>query len=208
MLDTKNYNILYVDDEQHNLNSFKAAFRRHYNIVTANSAKEGIEIMNTNSIHLIITDQRMPEMTGVEFLEKTVGLYPESVRMILTGFSDVEDIIRAINTGRIYRYITKPWQEQELKMTIDLALESLDLKIRNTQLQKEALDNQLSIESAKFKDQFLANMSHEIRTPMNAIVGMTRLMLKRNQDNENLKNLNAIHQAGNNFLWIVNEILE
>ncbi len=208
MLDTKNYNILYVDDEQHNLNSFKAAFRRHYNIFTANSAKEGIEIMNNNSIHLIITDQRMPEMTGVEFLEKAVGLYPESVRMILTGFSDVEDIIRAINTGRIYRYITKPWQEQELKMTIDLALESLDLKIRNSQLQKEALDNELAIESAKFKDQFLANMSHEIRTPMNAIVGMTRLMLKRNQDEDNMKYLNAIQQAGNNLLVIVNDILD
>jgi response regulator RpfG family c-di-GMP phosphodiesterase len=111
MLDTKKYNILYVDDEQHNLNSFKAAFRRHYNVYTALGAKEGIEVLNTNPIHLIITDQRMPEMTGVEFLEKAIGLYPETIRMILTGFSDVEDIIRAINTGRIYRYITKPWQE-------------------------------------------------------------------------------------------------
>ena len=208
MLDTKNYNILYVDDEQHNLNSFKAAFRRHYNIFTALGAKEGIEILNTNPIHLIITDQRMPEMTGVEFLEKAIGLYPETIRMILTGFSDVEDIIRAINTGRIYRYITKPWQEQELKMTIDLALDSLDLRIRNTELQKEAVNNELAIQSAKFKDQFLANMSHEIRTPMNAIVGMTRLMLKRNQDDDNLKYLNAIQQAGNNLLVIVNDILD
>ena len=208
MLDTKKYNILYVDDEQHNLNSFKAAFRRHYNVYTALGAKEGIEVLNTNPIHLIITDQRMPEMTGVEFLEKAIGLYPETIRMILTGFSDVEDIIRAINTGRIYRYITKPWQEQELKMTIDLALESLDLRIRNTELQKEAVNNELAIQSAKFKDQFLANMSHEIRTPMNAIVGMTRLMLKRNQDDDNLKYLNAIQQAGNNLLVIVNDILD
>ncbi|MEN9522975.1 MAG: hypothetical protein RL065_1352 [Bacteroidota bacterium] len=208
MLDTKNYNILYVDDEQHNLNSFKAAFRRHYNVFTALGAKEGIEVLNNNPIHLIITDQRMPEMTGVEFLEKAIGLYPETIRMILTGFSDVEDIIRAINTGRIYRYITKPWQEQELKMTIDLALDSLDLRIRNTELQQEAVSNELAIQSAKFKDQFLANMSHEIRTPMNAIVGMTRLMLKRDQDNDNLKYLNAIQQASNNLLVIVNDILD
>jgi signal transduction histidine kinase len=128
--------------------------------------------------------------------------------MILTGFSDVEDIIRAINTGRIYRYITKPWQEQELKMTIDLALESLDLKLHNAELQKEIIGNELAIQSAKFKDQFLANMSHEIRTPMNAIVGMTRLMLKRNQDEDNLKYLSAIQQAGNNLLVIVNDILD
>jgi signal transduction histidine kinase len=208
MLDTKNYNVLYVDDELHNLNSFKAAFRRHYNVFTALGAKEGIEILNQNPIHLIITDQRMPEMTGVEFLEKAIGLYPETIRMILTGFSDVEDIIRAINTGRIYRYITKPWQEQELKMTIDLALESLDLRIRNTELQKEAVNNELAIHSAKFKDQFLANMSHEIRTPMNAIVGMTKLMLKMDQGEDNMKYLSAIQQASGNLLVIVNDILD
>jgi signal transduction histidine kinase len=207
-MDTKKYNLLYVDDELHNLTSFKAAFRRHYNIQTANSAKEGMEIMKETPIHLIITDQRMPEMTGVEFLEQTIGLYPESIRMILTGFSDVDDIIRAINTGRIYRYITKPWQEQELKLTIDLALESLDLKLTNAELQKEIIANELSIQASKFKDQFLANMSHEIRTPMNAIVGMTRLLLKRDQDPENSKYLNAIRQAGNNLLVIINDILD
>jgi len=205
---SKAYNILYVDDEIHNLNSFKAAFRRFYNVYTALSAKDGIEIMRETPIHLIITDQRMPEMTGVEFLEKAIGIQPESIRMILTGYSDVEDIIRAINTGRIYRYITKPWSEQELKLTIDLALESLDLKIRNTQLQEDAIKNALEVESAKFKDQFLANMSHEIRTPMNAIVGMTRLMLKREQDQENLKYLGAIQHASENLLILINDILD
>jgi signal transduction histidine kinase len=207
-MDTSQFSILYVDDEQHNLNSFKAAFRRHYKILIANSASEALELLKTEIVHLIITDQRMPEMTGVEFLEHALQLYPESIRIILTGFSDVEDIIRAINTGRIYRYITKPWNEQELKMTIDLALESLALKLSNKELQQQALENQLSIESAKFKDQFLANMSHEIRTPMNAITGMTKLLLKRDQDGENLKYLSAIKQAGDNLLVIINDVLD
>lgn len=126
--------ILYVDDEEHNLTSFRAAFRRHYTIHTANNAQEGIKILNENDIKLVITDQRMPEMTGVQFLEAVIPQHPEVIRMILTGFSDVEDIIKAINTGRVYRYITKPWDENELKMTIDLALESYALKNNNHRL--------------------------------------------------------------------------
>ncbi len=110
-------NILYVDDEGHNLISFKAAFRRDYNIFTANSAPEGLKILGEEPIHIIITDQKMPGTTGVEFLEQVVERYPHTIRMILTGFSDIEAIIQAINSGGIYRYITKPWDENELKMT-------------------------------------------------------------------------------------------
>ena len=116
------HNILYVDEE-HNLVAFKATFRRDYNIFTANSAEEGFEILKKNDICLIITDQRMPQMTGIQFLEKVIQKYPDAVRMIITGFSDVEAIIEAINTGRVFRYITKPWDEYELRMSIDNAIQ-------------------------------------------------------------------------------------
>ena len=114
--------ILYVDDEENNLVALKAAFRRYYQIHTAKSAREGIAILKQHPVELIVTDQRMPEMTGVQFLEAVIPDYPDAIRMVLTGFSDVEAIIKAINTGRVFRYITKPWDEQELKMTIDGAL--------------------------------------------------------------------------------------
>ncbi|MCE2984100.1 MAG: response regulator [Parachlamydia sp.] len=126
--------ILYVDDEPSNLVSFTAAFRRHYTIYTAKSAKEGIEILRREPVHLIITDQRMPEMTGVQFLEAIIPEYPDSMRMILTGFSDVEAIIKAINSGRVLRYITKPWEEAELKQILDGALIVYDLERRNREL--------------------------------------------------------------------------
>ncbi len=116
-MDMPKANILYVDDEAHNLISFKAAFRRDYNIYTANNAEEGMKILQDSPIEIIITDQKMPGTTGVEFLEQIVELYPHTIRMILTGFSDIEAIIQAINSGGIYRYITKPWDENELKMT-------------------------------------------------------------------------------------------
>ncbi len=126
--------ILYVDDEEDNLIVFKSAFRRDYEIFTALSGKEGMEIMKNNRIHLIITDQRMPEMTGIQFLEKIIPDYPDCIRMILTGFSDIEAIIQAINKGRVYRYITKPWIREELKINIDRGLEAFQLKEQNRKL--------------------------------------------------------------------------
>jgi len=128
------YKILYVDDEEHNLIAFKATFRRDYKILTAKSAQEGIEILKQEKISLIITDQRMPDMTGIQFLEKIIPDYPDIIRIILTGFSDVEAIIEAINTGRVFRYITKPWDEKELKMTIDNAIQLYAMQQMNTDI--------------------------------------------------------------------------
>ena len=126
--------ILYVDDEESNLRIFKTTFKRHYQVFTALSGAEGLEILAENEIHLIITDQKMPKMTGIEFLERVLPLYPDPIRIILTGFSDVEAIIKAINTGSVYRYITKPWNKDELKITIDKALETYTLQQENKQL--------------------------------------------------------------------------
>lgn len=130
----KNCNLLYVDDELNNLVSFKATFRQHYNVHIAQSAEEGMEILRTTSIQTIITDQRMPEVTGVQFLEHLIPHYPDPIRMILTGFSDIADIIQAINTGQVFRYITKPWDYHELKMTIDNALQLYLLQQENKNL--------------------------------------------------------------------------
>ncbi len=133
-MEKKNFNILYVDDEEHNLHSFKAVFRREYNIFTAQSGEQGIEILQNENINLIITDQRMPGMTGIQFLEKIVPQYPDVIRMVLTGFSDMDAIIDAINTGRVFRYISKPWDENELRMTIENSRRVYDLQKNNHQL--------------------------------------------------------------------------
>ena len=128
------HHVLYVDDEEHNLISFKAAFRPYYHIHIANSAREGIRVLKEHPIDIVITDQRMPEMTGVQFLEAIIPDFPDTIRMILTGFSDVEAIIKAINSGRVYRYITKPWDENHLKMTIDAACTYYRLQEQNRKL--------------------------------------------------------------------------
>jgi phosphoserine phosphatase RsbU/P len=138
--------ILYVDDEEDNLVVFNSTFRRDYEVHLAKSGMEGLEIMKKHQIHVIITDQRMPEMTGIQFLEKVIPDYPDSIRMILTGFSDIEAIIQAINTGRVYRYITKPWSREELKINIDKGLETYQLREQNRNLIADLKNANLTLE--------------------------------------------------------------
>src|ERR1700743_3399519 len=126
--------VLYIDDEINNLNSFKAAFRRDFEIFTAISAREGRKILDNNEIGVIITDQRMPGMTGIEFLESILPVYPDTIRILLTGFSDINAVMDAINRGQVYKYLVKPWQNDELKMYIENALEIYHLRKENKDL--------------------------------------------------------------------------
>lgn len=140
----KGFTILFVDDEEQNLISFNASFRREYKIFTAKSGDEALKILAKENIDLIITDQRMPKMTGVELLEQIVPDYPQTIRILLTGYSDIDAVIEAINTGRIFRYITKPWDERELRMTIENARQLHGLQRENIKAQFEILKNQVN----------------------------------------------------------------
>ena len=116
--------ILYVDDEVPLLTLFEAVFEDDFEIHTAPSAYEALEILRSERIQLLITDQRMPEMTGVELLEAIGNEFPDMGRMILTAYLDVDAIIRAINGGRLDHYVNKPWEEDELRAAIDQVLET------------------------------------------------------------------------------------
>lgn len=132
-------NILYVDDEVHNLNAFKASFRRNFNVFTAESAKDAIAILSQQEINIIITDQRMPVMTGIEFLESIIPKYPDPMRILLTGYADINAVIDAINKGQVYLYITKPWLDEELKINIERAFEVYSLRRKNKALNEQLL---------------------------------------------------------------------
>jgi response regulator RpfG family c-di-GMP phosphodiesterase len=131
--------ILYVDDEENNLISFKATFRLKYKVFTAISGSDAIEILEKNLVHVIITDQRMPNMTGVEFLEKVIEKFTDPIRILLTGFTDMNAVVDAINKGKIFHYLTKPWNEEELDKTIerayDIFMEREKIKQMNEKLE-------------------------------------------------------------------------
>ena len=130
--------VLYVDDEENNLFSFKATFRIKYNVLTAISGDEALKILETKKVHIIITDQRMPEMTGVEFLERVLEKYADPMRILLTGYADMGAVVDAVNKGKIFHYLAKPWNEEELDLTINRAydkyLEKIELKDMNEKL--------------------------------------------------------------------------
>jgi response regulator RpfG family c-di-GMP phosphodiesterase len=111
-------NVLYVDDEENNLNSFRASMRRDFKVYTANSADEALKILKVEEIMVLITDQRMPGTLGTELLARVVEEYPDPIRILLTGFSDIQAIQDAVNRGQIYRYLQKPWNEDHLRKTI------------------------------------------------------------------------------------------
>lgn len=131
--------ILYVDDEENNLFSFKATFRIKYNVITALTGQDALKVLDTKPVQIIITDQRMPEMTGVEFLEKVLVKYPDPMRILLTGYADMGAVVDAVNKGKIFHYLAKPWNEDELDLTISMAyakyLEKIQLKDMNEKLE-------------------------------------------------------------------------
>lgn len=126
--------ILYVDDEPHNLKAFKANFRRDFTLFTAESGAEGLEIFKNEDLNLILTDQRMPNMTGIEFLVEVQKINPEPMRILITGYSDINAVIDAINRGQVYRYLNKPWHYEDLKATILSAYEVFHLRRENRDL--------------------------------------------------------------------------
>lgn len=137
--------VLYVDDEENNLISFKATFRLKYRIYTALSGVDAMQIVEQYPIDIIITDQRMPQMTGVEFLEEVIKVNPDPMRILLTGYADMTAVVDAVNKGKIFHYLSKPWSEQELDETIQKAHEIFAerKKIKESFSQLEITNEQL-----------------------------------------------------------------
>jgi len=136
MDDTENrHTVLFVDDEENILNSLKRVFRKEgYKLLAANGGAEGLKFFDDNKISLVISDQRMPNMTGVEFLEKAREISPDTIRIMLTGYADVNAIVASINKGEIYRFIAKPWKDEEVKLIVRHALRQFDLQGENERL--------------------------------------------------------------------------
>lgn len=130
--------ILVVDDEEAILETMAFTFEDDYDVLTADSASKGLELLDRNApVSVVVSDQRMPEMTGVEFLAKVFERHPATVRIILTGFADMDATIGAINDGHVYAYITKPWEPDQLKQVIRRAVEHNRLTVENEHLLRE-----------------------------------------------------------------------
>jgi signal transduction histidine kinase len=183
------YTILYVDDEPNNLLSFRQAFFRSYHILTATSAHEALMLLAEHPIQLVLTDQRMPVMNGLELLIQVKDSYPDTMRMIVTGYSDLSVVMEAFNQIGIFHYALKPWDNQSLEITIQNALKAFDLKLHNRQLIQQLTQTNASLEARvqqrteqllganQFKDKLLSVVSHDLRSPLGSLASFLELYL-------------------------------
>ncbi len=138
--ESRRHRVLLVDDEEGIVRSLRRLLRREpYDLDTAGSGEEALEKLASHPAHLILTDQRMPGMTGVELLREVRNRWPDTIRIILSGYTKVDTIIDAINDGEVYKYLTKPWNDEELKLNLRRALEQYELEAENRRLAEQVL---------------------------------------------------------------------
>ena len=158
--------VLYVDDEVNNLMGFKASFRLNYTILIAQNNEEALEhLKNHPDIRVIFSDQRMPDVTGVEFFESIRGDYPKPIRILITGYTDVEAVINAINLGNVFRYVKKPWTEADIDTAIN---EANKFYVANQLMESKNAELQIAYDEL---DKFAYSVTHDMRNPLLSILG-------------------------------------
>jgi len=132
--------VLFVDDEASILTSLQRLLRKEpYTVHTAVGGPAGLELLKKHKVHMVVSDQRMPEMSGTQFLQRVKELYPDTIRMVLSGYAEAAAIVDAINEGEVFRFIGKPWKDEDLRVTIRRGLEHYDIIRENQSLQHQSI---------------------------------------------------------------------
>ncbi len=196
-LETKR--ILYIDDNEHNLNSFRANFRRDFEIYTALTPEEGYRLIHENNIPIIVSDFKMPEQNGVIFLEQVKERFPNTVRIMLTGHADLPAIVDSINRSEIFRFLVKPWSERDVRNAIaaafDLYYTKIQLSARNEELKKAYLE----------LDRLVFSTAHDITGPLSNIMGL--ISLTKMEGDESGEYLNLIEYTAKKLRHLVKDVL-
>jgi signal transduction histidine kinase len=196
--------LLVVDDEPDLVQSVKDLLRFEYRVLGATRASEGLRIMSAENVQIVMSDQRMPEMTGVDFLSNLKQSHPDTVRLLFTAYADLSAVIDAINEGSVYRYIAKPWAPDELRTVLRQALEYHLLQVERKRLLDEVRQKNAQLETANaelrrandLKRAFIRVASHELRTPLTIILGLSELSATAVDTSPALHGwLEHIHQA-------------
>ena len=165
------YTVLFVDDEPNILRAIKRAlFTMDITLLLADSGAKALELMSNHEVHVVISDMKMPQMSGAELLEQVAINYPDTFRVVLTGYADIESTIKAVNQGKIHRYLQKPWDNQELISVVEEGLERVKLKAENTRLQKlTRLQNRKLRDVNASLEQVVQKRTRQIKAALNKI---------------------------------------
>lgn len=220
--------LLIIDDEEEILKALYRQFRREYTVVTAASAEQGYHLMTETPVNVIISDQRMPGMNGAEFFGKIKNDYPDAIRLLLTGYADIQAVISAINDGNIFRYIAKPWDPVELDTIVREAFERYHLIVQNRKLLEELQQSNVMLEQRvvertaeledmngrlltlnQQKDTFLGMAAHDLRTPLTVLQGFTDLLMHPSARPEDFKEFTVIiRETIQQMLILLDDLLD
>ncbi len=166
-----------VDDEPEVLSSVHDLLRMDYRVITCGTGFRALDVLRSPEfVHVIMSDQRMPEMSGVELLRQAKAIRPETTRLLFTAYADIRTVIEAINQGHVFRYLAKPWDPEELEAVVRQAVEHHNLIVEKNRLvaQLQAANTKLT-EANRLKGAFIEVASHELNTPVSVVLGMIEL---------------------------------
>ncbi len=232
-MENKNINnrhLLVIDDEIEIARSIYRQFRRQYKVYTATNGNDALEIMEKNPVQVVLSDQRMPGMTGVDFFSKIKDKYPEALKLILTGYSDIEAVVGAINEGQVFRYLTKPWNPGELEMAVEEAFEKYELIASNKHLmnqlhdanislEKKVKERTMELEQANIrlknlnieKNETIGIVTHDLRNPIGSAFNFSDLLISdygNFSKEEHIEFLNIIHERCSYSLNLIENFLD
>jgi signal transduction histidine kinase len=177
--------ILFVDDFDSNLVLFKAHFNNDFNVFVANSGEKALDLLKQKNFAVLISDQGMPGMSGIELLEIVKIEYPDTLRFIITAYSDYETIIDSINKGEIYGFFNKPYDPKEVKISLIKAIEVHNLRISNKKMLEELVKVNCELQDIdRSKTIYLNNITNEIRSPINKIMSAVHMLKDRIGSND------------------------
>jgi signal transduction histidine kinase len=211
------HTLLVVDDEPDVVQSLQDLLRLDYNVLGATRPREGLRLLHEQPVHLVMTDQRMPEISGVDFLRSVRRDCPDVIRLLFTGYADIKAVIDAINEGHVYRYITKPWDPDELLTILHQAAEQYDLLQERQRLLDDLQRKNQELEQANaelrqaniLKEGFINVASHELRTPLTILLALPELALRMgNPDPRTADCLRRMQEAGTRLHRLVEDILQ
>lgn len=217
---SKDINVIFLDDEESILHSIRRTFiNESFGVAVTTSPDEALAIMEKENIKVIFSDHRMPQITGVQFLQKVKELFPDVMRILFTGYAEFSAAEEAINVGGVYRFISKPWETDELKATVHQAIHHFDLVIENRSLFEGARqkNEELEILNRKLKGmyemqkEFTSTVSHELRTPLASMKSTIDLVLSQTSGSLNENQVKFLTKTKNNvdrLNRLINDILD
>ncbi len=207
--------LMVVDDEAEVLRSLRDLFRFEYRVLAFEKPSEALgelERLDAGDVDVIISDQRMPEMTGVQFLDRAQRRHPDATRLLMTGYADIKAVIDAINQGHIARYITKPWDADELMTVVRQAVDQHALIAEKNRLLAELKEsNARLVEANRLKGKFIEVASHELNTPVTVVLGLAELWAMSQGPDASVAErawVKRIHGAGRRLASTVERMLK